>query len=107
MNSPRRVQQRFSKPHTRGSEEDRLGRDLALYASKQKSLGTMNNKSIQKKTKKKQKSEGSLFGAELSAGGEQLLAKKGLKNCGLWAAQQAPLANPICRNEIQRKDDVW
>lgn len=67
----------------------------------------MNNKSIQKKTKQKKKSEGSLFGAELSAGGEQLLAKKGLKNCGLWAAQQAPLANPICRNEIQRKDDVW
>lgn len=36
----------------------------------------MNNKSIQKKKTKKQKREGSLFGAELSAGGEQLLAKK-------------------------------
>lgn len=39
----------LSKPHTRGREEDRLGRDLALCESKQKSLGTMNNKSIQKK----------------------------------------------------------
>lgn len=57
MNSPRRVQQRFSKPHTRGSEEDRLGRDLALYASKQKSLGTMNNKSIQKKKQKNKKAK--------------------------------------------------
>lgn len=38
----------FSKPHTRGREENNLGWDLALCGSKHKSLGTMNNKSIQK-----------------------------------------------------------
>lgn len=68
----------FSKPHTRGREEDRLGRDLALCESKQKSLGTMNNKSIQKKKE-------SLFeGGETSAGGEQLLAKSRACTSALW-----------------------
>lgn len=43
----------FSKPHARGREEHRLGQDLALCESKQKSLGTMNNKSIERKKKKK------------------------------------------------------
>lgn len=66
----------FSKPHTRG---DRLGRDLALCESKQKSLGTMNNKSIQKK-----KSLSLKGGGEPSADGEQLLAKSRACTSALW-----------------------
>lgn len=83
----------FSKPHTRGREEDRLGRDLALCESKQKSLGTMNNKSIQKKKKE------SHFGGEPSAGGEQLLAKEGLHLCTVAAGQHNREHQPrsICR----------
>lgn len=60
----------FSKPHTRGGEEEGPGRDLALYESKQKSASTRNNKSIQKKKKKNNVSLGGR-----ASNSEQLLAK--------------------------------
>lgn len=84
----------FSKPHMSGREEDRLGRDLALCESKQKSLGTMNNKSIQKK-------KSLSFEENSNAGGEQLLAKRGLAlmHCGCWATQQAAPAKVYMQSE--------
>lgn len=85
----------FSKPHTRGREEDRLGRDLALCESKQKSLGTMNNKSIQKKKKRV-----SLWGrAECRRG--TAVSKRGLAlmHCGCRATQQGAPAKIYMQNK--------
>lgn len=86
----------FSKPHARGREEHRLSQDLALSESKQKSLDTMNNKSIEEK-----KESLSFWGGEPSAGGEQLLPKRGLALMlsGCRATQQAAPAKSadICR----------
>lgn len=97
----------FSKPHTRAGEEDRLGRDLALCASKQKSVGTMNNKSIQKK--KSLSLVLSLFDGELGAGGEQLLAKKEARTYGLRLPgndrQQQP--RPTVYVDWSRHNNLW
>lgn len=84
----------FPKPHTRGREENRLGRDLALCESKQKSLGTMNNKSIQKKKRV------SLWGrAERRRG--TAVSKRGLAlmHCGCWATQRAAPAKVYMQNK--------
>lgn len=76
----------FSKPHTPGREHDRLGRDLALCATKQKSLGTINNKSIQKKRSFSPLRENKVQGRKQLLGEKKELP---LMCCGYWATDQA------------------